>query len=236
MDWNTLPEEMEELILMNLPLVALQRVSSTRKIFEAAFRKKLALEQKACCNRAAVVFGPARIKRLAELIDSFVKGETLEAYLANITPSSLYRIREDGTCHKERPTFRLPSDGAVHNVGMWVQVKSCGFHMWMFAPSRSHMDLHVLGDAMNHSFIFPSNADRDEGVALLQALSNEGLVQGLHDAGQQLTISICRPLVTSEFTIERYQALIAPVLPLISPLLSSGRKLLTSTGMVYGRM
>jgi hypothetical protein len=80
MSWHDLSLELEEQILSNLSLVELALLSSTRKVFLAAFRKQIAEEQKVLCDAAHNWFGATCLKRAAEISSCFLKEHTLQMY------------------------------------------------------------------------------------------------------------------------------------------------------------
>jgi hypothetical protein len=78
MSWDALPLELEEQILSKLALVELARLSSTRKVFLALFRKHLAQEQKVLCDKADISIGLERIKRAAVHLSRFLKKDIVK--------------------------------------------------------------------------------------------------------------------------------------------------------------
>jgi hypothetical protein len=102
MGWHDLPLELEEQVLSNLSLVELALLSSTRKVFLAAFRKQLAEEQKALCDEAHYWFGATCLKRAAEISSCFLKEPTLQ-----MDKLGKIRVRFTGKWGADGPILKL---------------------------------------------------------------------------------------------------------------------------------
>ncbi len=121
MSWDTLPVELEERILFNLPLVELARLASTRKVFLGVFRKQLAEQQKALCDRADKTFGVARLKDAAVHLNRYLtKGIVVPDRLSGI------RLGFEG----ERDTYALR-----------IRLYSVVGHPWQMRVRRKEKDL-----------------------------------------------------------------------------------------------
>jgi hypothetical protein len=250
MDWSALPVDMEELIAAKLPLVALARLSSTRKVFKATFRRHLAREQDARCERPACIFGGGRIKCLAGLIKGFLKKEPLELYLSDGPVCNSYWVSEDGTCHAHG---RGPPGGdTTPDVRVWVQFlgavlgskyqsrrlpESHSMHLSVLVESGKQMNLYISGKGGKSTYISmaPSKVD-DEGVMLLQALLSEGLVQSLRDGSQRAAISITTFLPAPVLTPAEFRSLVGPLMPFISPSKGSVGTVVTGASMLSGSL
>jgi hypothetical protein len=231
MDWSALPVEMEELIVAKLSLVALARLSSTRKVFKATFCKHLAREQKARCERAACIFGGGRITCIAELVDSFVRKETLQSYLGDGPLSNLYWVAEDGACHAHG---RGPAGGdTTHDVQVRVLFSgnvplgseshsrhisdSHSMHITVSVGGEQQMYLHLFGQGDKASIFIAANKVDDEGAAMLQALLSQGLAQSLHGVGKRAYLCIIGCTSSPVLTPAEFKFLVCPLLPFVSP-------------------
>jgi hypothetical protein len=65
--------------------------------------------------------------------------------------------------------------------------------------------------------VCPSNAAALEGVALVQAVMDEGLAQTLHGVGKHVDIRILDLGMVTKLTRTDFQAMIAPLIRLIPP-------------------
>jgi hypothetical protein len=220
--WSTLPFDVVELILANLSLVELARVSTTCSAFGAVSRTQMPREQKARCKLAVRLFGQERTGRIVALIlhllkekpwsEHFLHGEWNECWISadgvlkGPAPQSLpHRMQPE---HGDIRVWALPGtgdDSITHHSRIMLRAQnwdwSCITILFHRKGPGAVFDVVTLGD------------DDLEVVALLQALLNGGLAQFVQDEGQQLEVSVrrgrCGPI--SSRAVLRAQ--VAPLLP-----------------------
>jgi hypothetical protein len=132
MSWDALPVELEERILFNLSLVELARLSSTRNVFLKVFRKQLAEQQKALCDRADRSFGLERIARAAGHLNRFIKEGT---------------VIQDGLFGLRVGILGNPNTYALH-----IRLYDSMEHRWPIRVSCAEKELITLDASIGHSF------------------------------------------------------------------------------------
>jgi hypothetical protein len=228
MNWNNLPQELEELILAKLPLFDLARLSTTRRVFQAMFRSQLEDEQKLRCELAVACFGRERISCIVTLIQRVLAEEALLDF--HIRYSSKYyrcRISEEGTFHWHNPPTTLLA--REHPQGRKALVSAHayprGTHAYPGGPevhgvsitahaphgSRVELEFSRNGDG-GVIKVFPSSDGDLEGVALAQALVDGGLGRLPHRVGIHIVGDASRAGYSP--TVSGFKGLIPPLMPL----------------------
>jgi hypothetical protein len=225
--WNALPPELQELIVANLSLVEVTRISSTCRHFYAAFCRQLAQEQKARCDLAAGCIGHQRILRIKSLMRSFLNYDGLDPDVSRHSRVEGW-IYQDGTFHAEPPIPHVPGtpkwcagDYSVHvSVGP-RDVRGMPPSMDVMVNTRhcSHVRLATNGPTAAGFEIMVnlcSDADLEE-LGLVQSLFSTDLGRGLQDAGVEgMTVMGCSS--PRSFSQAGVEAQIAPLLPFLSEL------------------
>jgi hypothetical protein len=219
--WETLPFEVQELILAQLTLMDLARVATTCKVFHAVFPGVVAKEQSARCNIAAECFGRGRITYIAGLVERIFKGEALGISAAKSKRGrSRCWISADGKAHGSRPhphrfSLQNPHDRDSMVCCSWRPYAGGfpGLYISAFAKKGTEVYMQFDGKTGASIFVLPTANGDFEGVALVQALLSEGLSRICRDAGQPIHIHVRGLAVSSGLTKAGCKAQIAPLLP-----------------------
>jgi hypothetical protein len=221
MGWDTLPSEVQELILANFTPMYFARVATTCKFFHAMFPRVVAKEQSARCDVAAECFGRECIICIAGLLDRLFKGEALGCSAAQ-SKRGAYRwwISADGTLHDNGPNLhdfsrQNPHDRESVVYCRWSPYvsKRPGLHISVFAKKGTRISMQFNGHTSASIFLLPTANGDFEGVGLVQALLREGLARVCCDAGLPVHICVRGLALSSGLTQAGCKVHIAPILP-----------------------
>lgn len=206
MAWSCLPDDLAELILGKLSLVALGRVATTCRSFHTFFCRRMAEQQKAQCDLAVTLFGRERVTVLADIVDGFLKGERLRA----TTPDGVVLVGQEP--HFHHVASQEPSEAGHIKVryggypkDMYVQMRTpnqASVHVWVHSTEKKVVIM-----------IFPNRGVGLEGVSLVHALLSWG-ISVKHDAWPHADVRIQWMAPRSMRTGS--EAELAPLLPLVA--------------------
>jgi hypothetical protein len=217
MSWNNLPRELEEMIIVDLPLFDLARLSSTRRVFQEMFRSKLQDEQKLRCELAVACFGRERISAIVTQIQRVLDGQILGWAMRYSTKHRRCRISEDGTFEWYNPAAirrgREPPQGgeALVMAHLLRGPQAYGVSITAQAPHGSRAELEFSRNGAGGMIkVFPSTDGDLEGAALAQALVEEGLGRLPHRVGIHIVGDASRAGYSP--TMSGFKTLIAPLM------------------------
>jgi hypothetical protein len=216
--WSAVPPELQELILANLSLVEVTRVSWTCKSFHAAFCRQLAREQEARYNLAVGCAGHERILRIKSLIKSILDDDGLDPDVGTHSRVEGW-IYRDGTFHSEPPAHHVPGtpEWRAGDYSMHVSVhQTHGLRLSVCTRGTSYVCMYIRRRADRESYIainLSSDVDTEE-VALVQALVSGDLGPSLRRA-RLTSIYIRGKSALGAFSEGGMEAQVAPLLSLI---------------------
>jgi hypothetical protein len=196
MDWNSLPWEMVELILLSLTLAELAQVSPTCRTFQTLFRRQMAKRQKLLCDQALECFGPERIDCLVEFLVGFCTRASEHLTLQR-DPHEFW-VTADRALHMQPGYHVMPAqhDDDVGHVRMWVCIDSVGYNQvcMRFTIRGPGSSLVYLSFPPNQKAlvmsIAPGGDDDSAGVALAYALLSGTVGPSLKDRGLAIDVRI----------------------------------------------
>jgi hypothetical protein len=190
--WNAFPPELMEAILCYLSLLELTRVAPICQMFRDVFRRKVAREQEALCDKAGICFGHNRIKCVAAAIERFLMGEAVHSDVAKDVARHFWMCG-NGEMHVEgvlgrRKANLAPVGGNIRGV-IWLV--RCTLQMTIGAPGLSEVYLSIRQDQQHICIsIGPCHDDDFEGVALVYALVTGAFGPRLANCGFSFDIHI----------------------------------------------
>jgi hypothetical protein len=221
--WDDLPPDMMELILCRFSWDQLAPISSVSRAFRAAYRKQLAVEQKARCNLANATFGDKQISCIAGIINRYFRGERLHPDFRLRSYPHDFDILEDGTVGAfnnwvERrsshtavawvKTCYIPRGMSVHPVKVVLRIPPNGVHV---------CTLQLSGDRHGAVISVMPESDGDVlGVGLIQALLSVGPTPLFGGAGPHAHIRVVRKSSNGNTTKAGLRRQLAPLLPFAS--------------------
>jgi hypothetical protein len=222
MVWRALPDDMVEVILGNLRIDELARISTTCSEFKAASGRRMAVQQKARFDQAVKACGAQRIACLIALIAHLLHGYCLNAHFS-AHKWSFCRITAGGVLTGPGPRtlagqamgaegdFRISISLNWHDD--WVALFFVETQEW----GQSHLTVRISRDRRQVRISVAPTHDEDyQAVSLVQAMLSEGLAQFAHEAGKVVDISMKRSPTTSSCTQEGFKAQIISLLPYAS--------------------
>jgi hypothetical protein len=230
--WGDLPPEMMDLILCNLSWEQLAPISSVCRAFRAAYRKQLAVEQKARCDLAAAIFGLKRISCVAGIIERFFKGEPVPLeWCTGFGPFPQCRIFKDGTVRGPTPgddRFMVRAGDASVAATVLAKPKSVdgaargALLMSVITPCSSQFCLQICRKRHGAVICVKPRGDEDlAGVAFIQALMSLKPAPLFGDVGPHAHIRIMRKVSDGQVTQAGLRRQIAPLLPFASQYIGS---------------
>jgi hypothetical protein len=203
MNWNSLPWEMVELILLSLTLVQLARVSSTCRTFQTFFSRRVARQQKALCDQALECFGRDRIACIAGLLDRFLNRGTVDPRLTKGVTHACW-VSADGVLHVSDPANPLTPAHRCHDVGyirIFLHVDNMPIYNISFDSTSMQVKVGDRGSSQVYLSIGPSRKvlgisivpggdDDTEGVALVYTLLSGGVAPSLGDRGLVIDVRV----------------------------------------------
>jgi hypothetical protein len=195
MSGSCLPANMVEVILGNLSLLELARVSSTCRAFHALYRKQLAAIREACTALSNKSFSQKQILRLGDVITRFLKAEAWGLDFID-HDTNFYQISAEGVISHVLQSPQMTAEARDAFVSPSINQP---LYFACFGPdtlsvrgrnaSRLLMRIHRTqrGHAIN---IFPKNDEDLEGVALAQALLGGGLAKYIRESRQGANLSM----------------------------------------------
>jgi hypothetical protein len=226
--WSDLPVEMKELILNHLSWIDLARISSTCSTFHTAFRRQLAREQKRRCDLAFLCFGRGQIYRIADFIERYLEGKSLDASNPDEPNRTSSSILADGTVVGPPQMHLFPR--AYKSTNASVKVGLTKMNIKMTAPSGSLISIFTCKESGESiARVYPIGNEDIAGVAFLQALLCEGLAPLSSGAGPHLEICVMRDVSDANITQAGLRMQIAPLLPFGSLYRSRYRQVNLST-------
>jgi hypothetical protein len=218
MCWDALPCELQELILANLSLTELTRVSRTCRAIQAAFGRQMAREQKARCDLAVECFGHERIACIASLADRFLKGERVHPALDEGV-IRFCSICADGTL-RVNPNVgqRLTCEPADLPTEFWFWLGSPPSMSIVIKPTLAgRVSLCCNRGKKNFITVYLRRDQDVKGLALVHALLDGCLAPTFQSHGLPIHVHIRRYTdYKSVYTPQGLQAQIAPLLPFVS--------------------
>jgi hypothetical protein len=216
--WSVLPNELEELILANLSLTDLARISTTHSSFQRVYCEHLARDQKTRCNLAVECFGRERLSCIATLIRRFVKGEALGMDLDDVSLAAGCCLCEGGLLHKGTAEPCVPPDWSARAGActVWVSARRQGTCTTLSFRVRVREGSEVvmrINDRQRAGSILvnPNNAACFVGVALAQPV-----VSGCFAPGLDRVFTFVHIFRWGFLTQVGVDAMTAPLLPFVS--------------------
>ncbi len=231
MSWSSLPLDMVELILGHLSLVDVAQISRTSRTFQAMYRARMLLEQKARCELAIKSCGRKRILCVLGIFQHLLKGDSLCPEFVDNKWNHFW-ICAQGVLHALDPLSSAKSSRSSirKDVGLEVWVCPGGYGLRRASakskcrdeqkivvrvfPGWSQLSMNIDHTPMRSVIDVRTRGDDDVvPVALLQALLSEGLALCMHDAGQHVEVRIRPDFDFCEVTQVGLKAQIAPLMP-----------------------
>jgi hypothetical protein len=225
LDWTLLPLELGELILSKLPLPDLARTSTTCRFFQAAFLRELAEEQSARCDLAVECLGRERMTRIVALADRFLDGQPMYPDLGNDLSTTGWWICEEGKVHLGGEHFHVweypLTDGKKAVVRLTIQPRESSADMLFVVRTGDGSSVFVCLDEERKGYIALNRfRGHREALAIVQALLSARLAPCLQGAFADIRLSgfLGHKDGKHNFTQAGVEALIAPLLPLVTRL------------------
>jgi hypothetical protein len=215
MNWSYLPEELIPVILANLSLFELARISCTCRGFKAVYGRLMAAEQKSRRDLAVKSFGGKRIACLLALITHLLGREIPGADSGKEGRKEGW-ISEDGELQDLRPCDF--SRNLVISFSLYLNCSPDRTTVVLVIPHKSQWPgllVDISCDRNNVSLRLSPASDGDlEMVAVVQALLSDGLAEFIRNSKKGAEIRVL--MGSKRCTRAGLKAQIFPLLPFAS--------------------